>query len=377
VPMNRREWMLSAGAALLAARVRGQAVPARPDATSSRAGSAKKILILGGTGFIGPHFVSEALAEGAHITLFNRGKSQTTPTPGVETVLGDRNGQLDALKGRDWDVVIDDSGYVPRHVQLTTQLLREHAAHYVYISSISVYADLSSAGTAEGAPLKQLENPSTEDVTPANYGGLKALCEKPVAVDFPKRHTIVRPTYIVGPGDHSDRFTYWPWRMARGGDMLAPGTPLDPIQYIDVRDLAGFVVDCALTPRPGAFNACTPPGFATMGDLIDASRLATRARTTVHWVDAEFLRAAGVLEDPGLPIWSAPSGETAGVALVSSASAVQAGLRFRPLAVTVRETYDWQRTRPQPEQEKLAAGLTAEQEAALLAKWQARSSAAS
>ena len=159
--------------------------------------------------------------------------------------------------------------------------------------------------------------------------------------------------------------------------MLAPGTPLDPIQYIDVRDLARFVVDCALTPRPGAFNACTPPGFATMGDLIDASRLATRARTTVHWVDAEFLRAAGVLEDPGLPIWSAPSGETAGVALVSSASAVQAGLRFRPLAVTVRETYDWQRTRPASEQEKLEAGLTAEQEAELLAKWQMKTGGSS
>jgi len=245
--------MFSAAAAVLAARARGQTVPARPDATSSRVG-AKRILILGGTGFIGPHFVREALAGGARITLFNRGKRQTTPTPGVETLLGDRNGQLDALKGRDWDVVIDDSGYVPRHVQLTTQLLREHAAHYVYISTISVYADLSLPGTPETAPLKQLKDPSTEEVSPANYGGLKALCEKPVAVDFPHRHTILRPTYIVGPGDHSDRFTYWPWRMARGGDMLAPGTPLDPIQYIDVRDLAQFVVGCAIDPR----IACDP-----------------------------------------------------------------------------------------------------------------------
>jgi 2'-hydroxyisoflavone reductase len=374
--MNRRQWMFSAAAAVLAARARGQPVPARPDATSSRVG-AKRILILGGTGFIGPHFVREALAGGARITLFNRGKRQTTPTPGVETLLGDRNGQLDALRGRDWDVVIDNSGYVPRHVQLTTQLLREHAAHYVYISTISVYADLSLPGTPETAPLQQLKDPSTEEVSPANYGGLKALCEKPVAVDFPHRHTILRPTYIVGPGDHSDRFTYWPWRMARGGDMLAPGTPLDPIQYIDVRDLAQFVVGCAIDPRPGVFNACTPPGFATMGDLVDTSRQVTKAKTSVHWVDAEFLRASGVLDDPGLPIWSAPTGETAGVALVSSASAVQAGLRFRPLAVTVRETYDWQLTRPQPEQEKLAAGLTAEQEAGLLAKWQARSNAAS
>jgi 2'-hydroxyisoflavone reductase len=374
--MNRRQWLLSAGAALLAARARSQAAASKPAAGTRRSAGARRILILGGTGFIGPHFVHEALAGGAKVTLFNRGKSRSTPMPGVETLLGDRNGQLDALKGRDWDVVIDNSGYVPRHVQLTTQLLREHAAHYVYISTISVYRDLSVPGTTETAPLKQLKNPSTEEVNAENYGGLKALCEKPVAIDFRDRHTIVRPTYIVGPGDETDRFTYWPWRMARGGDMLAPGTPLDPIQYIDVRDLTEFVIACALDARGGVFNACTPAGFATIGDLIETSRQATGAKTTVHWVDTEFLDSTGVLEERGLPIWLPAVGPTAGAALVSSAPAVYAGLRFRPLAVTVRETYDWQRTRPPERQEKLEAGLTAEQESQLLAKWQAKAAAA-
>jgi 2'-hydroxyisoflavone reductase len=375
--MNRREWLLSAGAAwLTAAQARGQSTTARPAANRGGATRPKRILVLGGTGFIGPHFVREALAAGAKVTLFNRGKTRSTPMPGVETLLGDRNGQLDALQRRDWDVVIDNSGYVPRHVQLTTQLLREHAAHYVYISTISVYTDLSVPGTTETAPLKQLENPATEEVNGGTYGGLKALCEKPVIIDFRERHTIVRPTYIVGPGDDTDRFTYWPWRMARGGDMLAPGTPLDPIQYIDVHDLARFVIGWALDKRTGVFNACTPPGFATIGDLIETSRQVTAAATTVHWVDAKFLDSTGVLVDPGLPIWLPPSGPTAGAALVSSAPAVHAGLRFQPLAVTVRETYEWQRTRPSDRQQKLEAGLTAEQESKLLARWQAEAGAA-
>jgi 2'-hydroxyisoflavone reductase len=370
--MNRREWLFSAGAAMLTARQAfAQDATSRP-VNRRGPGGPKRILMLGGTGFIGPHFVREALASGARITLFNRGRTRPEPTPGVETLLGDRNGQLDALKGRDWDVVIDNSGYVPRHVQLTTQLLREHAAHYLYISTVSVYADLSAPGTTETAPLEQLEDPATEQVNGETYGGLKALCEKPVAIDFRGRHTIVRPTYIVGPGDDTDRFTYWPWRMARGGDMLAPGAPPDPIQYIDVHDLARFVVACALERRVGVFNACTPPGFATIGDLIETSRQVTGASTTVHWADERFLQSTGVLEDPGLPIWMPQSGPTAGAALVSSAPAVRAGLRFRPLAATVRDVYEWQKTRPPERREKLRAGLTEAQEAQLLGKWRAR-----
>jgi 2'-hydroxyisoflavone reductase len=364
--MNRREWLQSTAAALALTGARNGWAAAETTAQGSR-----RILILGGTGFIGPHFVNEALARGHRVTLFNRGKSQSQPTPGVETLLGDRDAQLDALKGRDWDVVIDNSGYVPRHVRLSAELLRDHAAHYLYISTISVYADLSAPGTTETAPLKQLEDPDNEEVTWTRYGALKALCEPPVLQQFAGRCTIVRPTYIVGPGDETDRFTYWPWRMARGGDMLAPGTPLDPIQYIDVRDLARFVISCATEPRIGTFNACSPPGFATIGDLLETSRRVTGAKTALHWVDAGFLQAEGVLDGPGLPIWRAPVGPTGGVALVSSANAVQAGLRFTPLEETVRVTVDWQNARPAAEQ-LLKAGLAPEQEAALLAKWRQR-----
>jgi 2'-hydroxyisoflavone reductase len=370
--MNRREWMLSAAASLAMTRGRSHAQETGtggPWASTGGGGPRKRLLILGGTGFIGPHFVREAQARGAALTLFNRGKTQPAPTPGVETLLGDRDGQLRALEGRDWDVVIDNSGYVPRHVQLTTQLLRGRVAHYLYISTVAVYADTSLPGIVETAPPRQLADPAVEEVTAATYGGLKALCEKPVNVDFPGRHTIVRPTYIVGPGDDTDRFTYWPWRVARGGEMLAPGTPLDPIQYIDVRDLARFVISCALDARAGVFNACTPPGFATIGDLLETSRRVTRAKTEFRWVDADFLRREDVLGD--LPIWLPPSGRTAGAALVSSARAVHAGLRFLPLAQTVQETLDWQRTRPAARQEELEAGLDAQREADLLAKWRA------
>ncbi len=360
--MNRRELMLTAAAFAV------------PEALARDAGGGPqgkgrlRILILGGTGFIGPHFVREALARGHAVTLFNRGKRQETPTPGVETLLGDRNGQLEALEGRDWDVVIDNSGYVPRHVRLTTQLLRERVRHYLFISTISVYADLSVPGVTEDAPLKKLEDPTVEKVDGETYGGLKALCEAVVLEEFAGRNTIVRPTYIVGPGDHTDRFTYWPWRVSQGGKMLAPGTAADPIQYIDVRDLARFVIGCVEAPTPGTFNACSPPGFATMGGLLEASRRVSGATTEFRWVDEATLRAEGLLEGPALPIWSPPTGESAGAALVSPARAVAAGLRFTALEDTVRATLEWHRGRPAEQRDKLKVGLSREAEAALLAK---------
>jgi 2'-hydroxyisoflavone reductase len=360
--MNRRELLLAAAAF---------ASPAAQasDASGEPSGKSKLgILVLGGTGFIGPHFVREALARGHTVTLFNRGKRQEQPTPGVETLLGDRDGQLAALEGRNWDVVIDNSGYVPRHVRLTTQLLRERVRHYLFISTISVYADLSAPGTTEVAPLVRLADPAVEKVDGSTYGGLKALCEGVVQGYFDGRNTIVRPTYIVGPGDHTDRFTYWPWRMSQGGEMLAPGTAADPIQFIDVRDLARFVIDCVEGPTLGTFNACSPPGFATIGGLLEASRRVSGATTQVRWVDVAVLRAEGLLDGPALPIWSPPTGETAGAALVSPARAVAAGLRFTALEDTVRATLEWHRSRPVEQRDKLKVGLTREAEAALLAK---------
>ena len=360
--MNRREWML-AMAAMAAPTSLALGETAAPVARGRR-----RILILGGTGFIGPHFVREALDHGHAVTIFNRGQRQPEPVPGVETLLGDRDGQLDALKGRDWDVVIDNSGYVPRHVRLSTQLLRERVGHYLFISTVAVYADTSVPGLREDAALKTLADPDVETVDRTTYGGLKVLCERVVQQDYADHCTIVRPTYIVGPGDVTDRFTYWPWRMSQGGEMLAPGRPSDPMQFIDVRDLARFVIHCAETPLPGTFNACSPPGFATMGDVLETSRRVTGATTTVRWLDEAALEAGKLMNGPALPIWHSPTGPTAGLALVSPARAVAAGLRYTPLEDTVRATLEWQRARPADERDSLKAGLSREDEAALLTR---------
>ncbi|HEX6637378.1 MAG TPA: NAD-dependent epimerase/dehydratase family protein, partial [Steroidobacteraceae bacterium] len=228
-------------------------------------GKPLKVLILGGTGFIGPHFV-QALAEGGHtVTLFNRGKRDPEARQGVEQLLGDRNGDLKSLEGRDWDVVIDNSGYTPGQVKLSTGLLAGHARQYLFISSIAVYDDMQDPPILETHKLAAIGDMPQDKLEGDNYGALKVLCEKVVQDSFGKRATILRPTYICGPGDVTDRFTYWPFRVAKGGEMLAPGTPDDPIQFIDVRDLAGFVRRCAERGTAGIYNLVTPPRWATMG----------------------------------------------------------------------------------------------------------------
>jgi 2'-hydroxyisoflavone reductase len=330
-----------------------------------------RVLILGGTGFIGPHFVAALTARGHSLTLFNRGKRNSEAHPGVEQLVGDRDGQLDALKGRDWDVVIDNSGYTPREVKLTAELLRDHVRQYIFISSIAVYADFSGPGIDESYKLAQLKDPSVEVVDEDTYGGLKVLCEQVVEHTYGARATLIRPTYIAGPGDTTDRFTYWVVRAARGGEMLAPGTPRDPFQFIDARDLADFVCRCVEQRLAGRYNLCNPPRSVTMGSLLDTSKRVSQANTTFVWASADFLEAqkvAGGLSDtPEIPIWSRPAGVTAGGALVSCTRAVSKGLRFRTLEQTVRDTLEWQKQRP-PEKQKLRAGLSPEREAELLRK---------
>ena len=219
-----------------------------------------KVLILGGTGFIGPHFIDALTAGGHKITLFNRGKRDPEVRPGIEQLLGDRNGEISSLKGHDWDVVIDNSGYTPSQVKATAELLKDHVRKYIFISSVAVYADFAKAGIDEDYKLAELKDPTSEVVNGETYGGLKVLCEKVVETTYGKRATLIRPTYIAGPGDHTDRFTYWPVRVSKGGEMLAPGTPSDPFQYIDVRDLAGFIRTCVEKDVNGKFNVCTPAG---------------------------------------------------------------------------------------------------------------------
>jgi len=328
--------------------------------------SALKVLILGGTGFIGPHFVEVLRAGGHKLTLFNRGKRNPTLFPDLETLIGDRNGPIDALKGRDWDVVIDDSAYIAKHAQLTTDLLKDHVGHYIFVSSISAYADLAPAGIDEDYKLAQLKDPSVDKVTDETYGGLKVVCEKIVGDAFGARSTIIRPSYIVGPLDPTDRFTYWPVRVARGGEMLAPGSARDPIQFIDVRDLADFTRLCVEQRIAGSYNLCNPPGAVTMGDLLECAKKVAGANTRFVWANPEFLEAQKLLESGEIPIWAPPGGEYAGMGLVSSARAVAKGLRFRTLETTVRDTLAWHSKRPKEQQEKLRAGLAPQRELELL-----------
>lgn len=325
-----------------------------------------RVLILGGTGFIGPHFVEELRAAGHKLTLLNRGRRNPKLFPDVETLIGDRNGQMDAIKGRDWDVVIDNSGYTLKQVKLSTDILKGRVQHYIFVSSISAYADLTPPGIDEDYKLATLSNPDVEEITDTTYGGLKALCEKTVEQAFGKSSAVIRPSYIVGPGDPTDRFTYWPVRVAKGGEMLAPGSAADPVQFIDVRDLAEFMRVCVERRVSGSYNACNPPGAVTIGDLLETSKRVSGANTKFVWAPTAFLEKHKALEGLEVPIWAPPVGELAGATLVSSARGVAQGLRFRTLETTVRDTLAWHKTRPAEQQQKLRAGFSPEREAELL-----------
>jgi 2'-hydroxyisoflavone reductase len=361
--MNRRQALKISGSAALAAALPGTVLAkSRP----------KTVLILGGTGFIGPHFVKSLMDGGHKVTLFNRGKRDPEVHEGIEQLLGDRDGQLDALKGRSWDSVIDNSGYFPRIVQLSCDLLKDHAKQYIFISSIAAYADFRKIGIDENYPLAKLQGPVVEERSGMTYGPLKALCEDVVKSVYGKNATIIRPTYIAGPGDYTDRFTYWPFRFSKGGEMLAPDKPESPIAYIDVRDLADFMNTCVTNRVMGTYSLVNPPGKATIGGLLDASRRVTGADTKVTWASLDFLAKEGLtsselFKPPTFPIWDSPVGDLAGIGYLRSDRAQAKGLAYRTFDQTVRDTLDWQKTRP-AENQTLKAGLTPEREAELLAK---------
>ena len=362
MPMTRRDALKLAGAAALTAA--GPALPA------AEAGG-RRLLILGGTSFLGPHLTQRALRAGWKVTHFNRGRRAPEGVAGVETLIGDRNGQLDALKGRRWDAVIDTSGYVPRHVRLSAELLAPAVDRYVFISTISVYAGFSQPND-ESSPVGKLEDESTEEVTGATYGALKALCEQAAQAALPGRTIVIRPGLIVGPLDPTDRFTYWPARAARGGEILAPGGPGDPIQVIDVRDLADWAVGLLEGGRKeGTFNAVSPPGRFTIGGLLEDCMAVAGGDARLTWVDAGFLEAQQISPWSDMPVWIPPVGEDAAVSLTSVDRAVAAGLAFRPLRETVGDTLGWFRGLPEERRQKLRAGLAPEREREVLAAWHA------
>lgn len=328
-----------------------------------------KLLVLGGTVFLGRHIVEAALAQGHAVTLFNRGQHNADLYSEVERLHGDRDGDLAALRGRRWDAVIDTSGYLPRVVRESARLLADAVEHYTFISSISVYARPDAPGLDETAPLAMLDDPHNENVAEA-YGALKAACEHAAESELPGRVLVLRPGLIVGPYDYTDRFPYWVQRVARGGAVLAPGQPERQVQIIDARDIAAWNLRMIAARQTGVFNTTGPDETLTMGGLLDECKAVTGGDARFVWVDEAWLLEQGVGSWEELPLW-VPSGdaESSGILQVSVARAVAAGLRFRPLADTVRDTRAWLHTRPADHAWR--AGLTPEREAELLAAWRA------
>jgi 2'-hydroxyisoflavone reductase len=319
-----------------------------------------KLLVLGGTKFLGRHAVDAALADGHDVTIFTRGQTNPELFPGVEHLLGDRDGSLEALHGRSWDGVVDTSGYVPRIVRQSAELLRDRVQRYVFVSSISVYADFSGPVT-EATPVAELDDPETEEIL-ENYGALKAACERVVEKVYGERSARVRAGLIVGPYDPTDRFTYWPRRIARGGEVLGPGNPNAPVQFVDARDLAAWLVRLALMGPGGTFNATGPAQRLTFGELLERARNAIGSDADIVWIDEQRVLDAGVQPWMELPLWL-PGPDYAGMARADSSSALAAGLAFRPVEETIVETLAWDRTvdgdrptlAPEKEREILAA----------------------
>jgi 2'-hydroxyisoflavone reductase len=332
-----------------------------------------KLLIVGGTRFVGRHIAQQALAQGHALTLFHRGRSGPDLFPHAEHRTGDRDDDLSALAGGTWDAVIDTCAYVPRQVRTLAAALRGRVGHHTLISTISVYAP-GQAGCDEDAPRAVLADPATETVDGSTYGGLKALCEDALRDEVAGPRCIVRPGLIVGPHDPTERFTWWVRRMQRGGEVLAPGDPQTPVQLIDVRDLAAFILGLAVAGTGGTFNAVGPAGGVglTMQGLLDAGLSAAPshnagAPVTLRWVCEDFLLERGVRPWTDLPLWL--DRDNAGMATTRIDRATAAGLRTRSLAETWTDTAAWAAGVPPASQ---AVGLTPGRERELLAAWASR-----
>lgn len=402
---SRREFIGASASALLLSSL--------PVYGGQKASSAMRILILGGTGFLGPACTESALSRGHSVTHFNSGRTEErrreTGRPsvvpgGVEQLYGNRDpnktaddrrteGRKDApkdpkspkglsqLRGKKWDAVIDTSGYFSRMVKASGELLAPSVRQYVFISSISVYRDNSVPGYDENAPLSVLDDPATEDMGKdfANFGGAKALCEKAAEAAMPGRVTNIRPGYIVGPRDTSGRFLYWPVRASLGGRMAVPGQHADPIQIIDVRDLSDWIIRCIEKNVVGIYNATGPEKELSMQSMLTGIREGVRSDVSPVWVDNDFLKAQGIGEHQ-FPLYAPPKGETAGFHRCNIARALAKGLKFRSVNDTAKATLDWYRTLPSEIQSRVAPQLAVrpgeepwlEREKKLLEAWDKR-----
>jgi 2'-hydroxyisoflavone reductase len=373
MPHSTRRTFLSslavAGAAAPLARF-----PVRPES----APPPRKILVLGGTGFLGPHFVRAAVANGHAVTLFNRGKTNAELFPDLEQLQGDRDeGDLESLKGRQFDAVVDTSGYVPSHVEATAKLFADSAEHYQFISSISVYEKFGQSNDAVDE-LSEVATMSDDDCAKITkiresfpfYGPMKARCEAAAESAMPGRVANIRPGLIVGPGDPTDRFTWWPVRIDRGGEVLAPGDPDGQVQFVDVRDLAAWMLHCIERNVTGVHNAVGFAGRVSMLDVLTACKCATSNPVTLTWASEDFLEEQEVGPWMQMPLWIPRGGRGS----VSNSRAMDKGLRFRPIADTIRDTLQWARTE-RGDKPFARTGVPAERERELLAKWREQAKA--
>ena len=364
MPFNRREFievsLAAAATALLPAAVLGA-----PD-------KKLKILFLGGTGFLGPHTVRYALERGHEVTLFNRGRTNTDLFPELETIIGNRDPEIDdglkGLEGREWDAVIDTSSYVPRITGASAGLLAESVEQYLFVSTICQYDNWAEGGTngTEDRPGATLDDPTTEDVR-THYCALKAYCERAVEEAMPGRVTQIRPGLIVGPRDGTDRFTYWPVRIDQGGEVLAPGKPSDLTQYIDVRDLARFMVHCLEQELTDTYNVVRNP--MPFGDLLSTCVDTIESDAELTWVPADFLAEHDIQAWRDVPAWADSDSALAGSLTWSADKALSAGLTISPVEDTIRDTLAWFRSLPDERQAELRAGMSRDKEASVLEAW--------
>jgi nucleoside-diphosphate-sugar epimerase len=366
--MNRRHFIQMSAATALALQARSTSLLAENTYKPMR------ILILGGTGFTGPYQVRYALSRGHKVTTFNRGKTHPGELPNeVEQLIGDRNGKLDALKNQQWDVVIDNPTTLPAWVRDAAQILKGNVERYVFTSTISVYAD-TSQGVDERGPVAKYDGPDpykeTLEAMKAGgyktYGPLKVLSEQEAEKWFPGKTLIIRPGLIVGPRDDTDRFTYWPVRIDRGGEVLAPGNPSDPVQFIDARDLAEWTIRMVENRETGTYNATGPAKQLGIGGMLDEMKAALKSNATFTWVPYDFLKAQNVQAWSDMPVWA---GDELGLARTKIDGALEKGLTFRPLDQTARDTLAWFKSLPPDRKSKLRAGIIPEREAEVLNAW--------
>ncbi len=408
--LTRRQFISSSFAAMAATSLPTALTAATSDSEVNRR---LRILILGGTGFLGPACTESALARGHKVTHFNSGRTEerrreagrpSLVPSGVEQLYGNRDPNktaddrrkectpepardpnspkgLTQLQGKKWDAVIDTSGYFPRMVKASAELLAPNVGQYIFISSISVYKDNSVPGYDETAELRTLADPATEEMGKnyENFGSGKALCEKAAEAAMPGRVTNIRPGYIVGPRDTSARFIYWPVRVSLGGRMAVPGKPGDPIQIIDVRDLADWIIRCIETRVTGVFNATGPDKPLSMQAMLEGIRQGIGSETSFTWIENSFLEAKRI-GDGQFPLYAPPTGETAGFHRCSIARALAKGLKFRSVSDTARLTLDWYKSLPDDLKSRVAPQFASaagqdpwlEVEKRLLKDWDAR-----